>query len=43
MNEKGYPLRGNMSSIGTPTERISGLSFIIKPEMQNQGLFLDDG
>ena len=44
LNEHGYPLRGIVSGIGTPTERISGfVDYFLQPGMQNLGSFLKDG
>ena len=44
LNENGYPLRGIVSGIGTPTERISGfVDYFLQPGMQNLGSFLKDG
>ena len=44
MEENGYPVRGIVSGIGTPTEKLSGfVDFFLQEGMQNLDIYLKDG
>ena len=44
LTENGFPIRGIVSGIGTPTERLSGfVDFFLQPGMKNLDSFLRDG
>ena len=44
LTEQGFPIRGIVSGIGAPTERLSGfVDYFLQPGMQNLETFLKDG
>ena len=44
LTENGFPIRGIVSGIGTPTERLSGfVDYFLQPGMQSLETFLKDG
>ena len=44
LTEHGFPIRGIVSGIGTPTERLSGfVDYFLQHGMQNLETFLKDG
>ena len=44
LTENGFPIRGIVSGIGTPTERLSGfVDYFLQPGMQNLDTFLKNG
>ena len=44
LSENGFPIRGIVSGIGTPTERLSGfVDFFLQPGMKQLDSFLKDG